>query len=175
MRDGEFRVGLVSAEKITLRRRLSDWLRSGGSQPKLTFDATLDPNAEDVEAVARGLRAYNNQFAGALNERKLGCFARDETGRVVGGAHGHVVWSWLYIERLWVESDLRGAGVGAQVLARIERLALAEGVFRFHVQTTSFQALDFYRKQGYEVYAELEDNPPGFTDYSLKKRIELNP
>ncbi|MEL7311580.1 MAG: GNAT family N-acetyltransferase [Pseudomonadota bacterium] len=165
----------MGAEKITLRRRLSDWLRRGDGKPKLKFAAVLDPSSEDIDAVARGLRAYNNQFAGPLNERKLGCFVRDETDRIVGGAHGHVIWSWLYIERLWVESDLRSRGVGAEVLARLERLALSEGVFRFHVQTTSFQALDFYRKQGYEVYAELEDNPPGFTDYSLKKRIELNP
>ena len=29
--------------------------------------------------------------------------------------------------------------------------------------------------KGYEVFAQLEDSPPGHTDYYLKKRIELNP
>lgn len=164
----------MSAGKITLRRRLSDWLRRDGSKPKLNYSAVLNPDARDIEAVARGLRAHNDPFAGGLDDRKFGCFVRDETGRVVGGAHGHVLWAWLYIDRLWIEESLRGQRVGTEVLARLERIALAEGIFRFHVQTTSFQALDFYRKQGYEVYAQLEDNPPGHTDYSLKKIIELN-
>ncbi|MEM6818226.1 MAG: GNAT family N-acetyltransferase [Pseudomonadota bacterium] len=165
----------MTSKKVSLRRRVSDWLRRGDGLPKLNYDALVDPDPKDVEAVARGLRAYNNRFAGPLNEKQLGCFVRDTSGRVVGGSHGHVLWSWLYIERLWVESDLRSHGVGAQVLARLERLALSEGVHRFHVQTTSFQALDFYIKQGYEVYAQLEDNPPGHTDYSLKKIINLQP
>ena len=82
-------------------------------------------------------------------------------------------WGWLYIERLWVDEALRGQGVGTRVMARMERVALAEGVHRFQVGTTSFQALDFYIKQGYEVFAQLEDHPPGCTDYMLKKVIDL--
>ena len=160
--------------KVTLRRRLSDWFRRDG-RPRIAYLAEKDPSPADVEAVRRGLRAYNHRFAGELGERRYGCFGRDETGRVIGGAHGTVAWSWLYVERLWVEDGYRGQGVGAEILARLERLALSDGIFRFQVETTSFQALDFYLKQGYEVYAQLEDSPPGYTDYSLKKVIDLNP
>lgn len=160
--------------KVSLRRRVSDWFKRDNGQVTLSYIAQFDPADEDIEAVRRGLTAYNEQFTGQVPQQKLACFARNEANRVVGGAHGTVTWGWLYIERLWVDESLRGTGVGGEVLARLERLALADGVFRFHVGTTSFQALDFYLKQGYEVYAQLEDYPPGHTDYSLKKIIELN-
>ena len=49
------------------------------------------------------------------------------------------------------------------------RMALALGVDRGYLETTSFQARPFYEKMGYEVFAELEDQPPGHTCYYLKK------
>ena len=161
--------------KITLRRRVSDWLKREKRNVRLTYNAGNDPQAEDIEAVRRGLTAYNEKYTGDTPRQAIGCFARDESGRIVAGAHGTITWGWLYTERLWVDEPLRGLGVGAEVLARLERVALAQGVHRFHVGTTSFQALDFYLKQGYEVFAQLEDHPPGHTDYQLKKLIELNP
>ncbi|MEM8546963.1 MAG: GNAT family N-acetyltransferase [Pseudomonadota bacterium] len=161
--------------KISLRRRLSDWFNRDDGRVRVNYLAYPNPSEADVEAVRRGLSRYNEKFTSNAPQQRLGCFARDEANRIVAGAHGTITWSWLYIERLWVEEALRGRGVGTEVLARLERLALSEGVFRFHVGTTSFQALDFYLKQGYEVYAQLEDNPPGYTDYSLKKIIDLNP
>lgn len=163
------------SERVTLRRRLSDWLRGERSRASLSYEAGEDPSAEDIAAVQRGLASYNEQFTGDAPQVRLGAFARDEAGRIVAGAHGTITWGWLYVERMWVDESLRGKGVGTEVLARLERAALAQGVFRFRVDTASFQALDFYLKQGYEVFAQLEDSPPGHTDYFLRKRIELNP
>lgn len=162
-------------ERVTLRRRLSDWLRGGRTRASLNYEAGEDPAHDDVAAVQRGLASYNERFTGDAPQVRLGAFARDATGRIVAGAHGTITWSWFYVERLWVDESLRGGGVGTEVLARLEREALARGVYRFRVDTASFQALDFYVKQGYEVFAQLEDSPPGYTDYFLKKTIDLNP
>ena len=161
--------------RVTLRRRLSDWLRGSRTRATLSYEAGEDPSEDEVAAVQRGLASYNEQFTGAAPQVRVGAFARDAAGRIVAGAHGTITWGWLYVERLWVDETLRGQGVGTEVLARLERAALARGVFRFRVDTASFQALDFYIKQGYEVFAQLEDSPPGYTDYFLRKRIELNP
>lgn len=37
-------------------------------------------------------------------------------------------------------------------------------------QIASFQALPFYQKQGYSVFGELPDMPPGHVSYFLKKQ-----
>lgn len=161
-------------ERVTLRRRLSDWLRRPGSKSALRYEAGPEPDPAAVEAVRRGLVAYNEQFTGEIPQTSVAAFVRDNTGRVRGGATGYIGWGWLYVERLWVDEALRGNGVGRELMARIERLALAEGITRFQLGTTSFQALEFYQGIGYEVFAELHDHPPGFTDYFLKKTIDLS-
>ncbi|MEL7296177.1 MAG: GNAT family N-acetyltransferase [Pseudomonadota bacterium] len=161
--------------RVTLKRRLSDWLRRDDGFTRLSYRAGTDPVTAEIGAVSTGLTSYNVQFTENKPEIPVGCFARDESGRIIAGAHGKLSWGWLYTERLWVDEAYRGKGVGTEVLARLERVALAEGIHRFHVGTTSFQALDFYLKQGYEVFAELPDCPPGHTDYQLKKVIDLTP
>lgn len=159
-------------QNLSLKRRLSDWL-SGKRLAKLRFETLEEPPEESCEAVRRGLVEYNENFTGRVKQTPLGVFVRDETGRVRGGATGYLGWGWLYTERLWVEDSLRGKGIGSKLMAHLERLALSHGVYRFQVATTSFQALEFFQKNGYEVFATLEDYPPGHTDYSLKKVIDL--
>lgn len=39
------------------------------------------------------------------------------------------------------------------------------------VETLSFQAIGFYLKSGYQVFAQLDDKPPGHTWYYLKKEL----
>lgn len=60
----------------------------------------------------------------------------------------------------------------------MERAAWEAGVRRARLNTASFQgALEFYRRQGYEVFAELDitaDRAPGareHKDYFLRKAL----
>ncbi len=160
--------------ELTLKRRLSDWLVRRRRRSDLVFEAVEDPDASAVEAVRRGLAAWNDSQIGPTAHVPVGVFVRDPTGRVRGGATGHVGWGWLYVERLWVDEEFRGRHVGTELMMRLERLALDRDVNRFQVGTTSFQALGFYEKMGYEVFAELADHPPGHTDYFLKKYVALS-
>ena len=157
---------------MSLKRRLSDWL-SGGRTSKLQVEAVENPPDDACAAVRRGLVEYNEQFTGKVPQTPVGVFVRDEAGRVRGGATGYLGWGWLYTERIWVEESLRSKGIGSKIMAHLERLALTQGIYRFQTATTSFQALEFFEKNGYEVFATLKDYPPGHTDYSLKKVIDL--
>lgn len=89
--------------------------------------------------------------------------AKNEQGESVGGIHGDMYWDWLYIDTLWVDEKYRGKGVGSQLLDDLERLAISKGVFGGHLETTDFQALEFYKKKGYKVFGELNDKPIGHT------------
>ena len=92
-------------------------------------------------------------------------------GPLIGGMNGGMAWGWLYVSHLWIESRMRGKGLGADLLARGEHLARQYGMYGAHLTTASFQARGFYEKQGYSVFGELEDMPPGETLFYMKKRF----
>ncbi len=138
------------------------------------FDTIVDPAAADLEVLARGIEAYNEAHLGAgavTRDAKFAVFARDGMGQIVGGAYGDLRWDWLMVKMLWVAEAHRGQGIGSQLLARAEAQARARGVGHSHLETTDFQALGFYRKHGYQVFAQLEGKPAGHTWYYLKKDL----
>jgi hypothetical protein len=60
---------------------------------------------------------------------------------VQGGILGAIKWGWLH----------------------------REGITHYHLETTRFQALPFYQKQGYAVFGQLPDRPPGHISYFQNK------
>lgn len=96
-------------------------------------------------------------------------FAYGPDRQPVGGLFGEVGRGWLHIDILWVNESRRHRGLGGKLLGRAEAEALAVGVDRGYLETTSFQARPFYEKLGYEVFAQLEDQPPGHTCHYLKR------
>lgn len=136
----------------------------------LTFDTTTAPTEADVSTVRNALRAFNRQHFAALPERQLAAFSRTHDGRIVGGASGEIKWGWLHIDLLWVDEQWRGQGVGTRLLRDMEDTADRFAVTGYHLSTTSFQALDFYRRCGYTIWGELPGFPPGHINYALYKR-----
>jgi len=70
-----------------------------------------------------------------------------------------------------VDERLRGRGYGRELLAAAEQEAVRHGCRAAHLDTMSFQALPFYLKQGYTVFGELHDWPPGHARYFLQKSL----
>ena len=116
------------------------------------------------------LREYNTSRAGSFTRHPVAVFARIDDDDFIGAISGEVFWGWLYIDLLWVHEDWRKQGVGSELMRHIEERGDDFDVIGYHLGTTSFQALDFYRKCGYEVWGQLENFPPGFRSYSLYKR-----
>ncbi len=96
----------------------------------------------------------------------------DDNGNIIAGCVAIMnCWNVAYIDTLWVDSKYRGKGLGARLLAEIEKTAKAKGGYLVHLDTFDFQAKEFYEKQGYEVFGVLEDCPKGHCRYYLKKVI----
>ncbi|OXX74824.1 GNAT family N-acetyltransferase, partial [Vibrio sp. V19_P1S1T109] len=72
-----------------------------------------------------------------------------------------------------VSDSVRSNGLGSKLLQQLENYALSKGVTNYRLETTSFQALDFYKKQGYVLFGQLPDMPPTFTSYFLKKQTGI--
>ena len=47
----------------------------------------------------------------------------------------------------------------------------ATGLFAATLETHSFQARPFYEKYGYQVFATLDDWPPGHAKYFMRKQL----
>jgi GNAT superfamily N-acetyltransferase len=72
---------------------------------------------------------------------------------------------------LWVKEEHRGQGHGQRLLALAEQEARQRGAKGAYLDTFSFQAPDFYRKKGYEVFGVMQDFPEGHQRYYFRKQL----
>ena len=121
--------------------------------------------------IGGGISAFNKEKAGEDNARNF-CFVLEGTNEeVLGGVIGATYWEWGYINLMWIQDDYRGQGYGARLLAKAEDLARERGAQYVYLDTFSFQAPDFYKKYGYEVFGELDNFPAGHQRYFLWKTL----
>jgi ribosomal protein S18 acetylase RimI-like enzyme len=137
----------------------------------LTITLEASPEAADVAVLSEGLSQHSLSQAFPYHHQPLAIFIRNPQGEIVGGLSGAMVWGWLHISLFWLAAELRGKGLGRRLIEMAEAEALARGCRYAHLDTFSFQALGFYQKLGYEVFAELEDYPENARRYYLKKPL----
>ncbi|WP_189042215.1 GNAT family N-acetyltransferase [Aliidongia dinghuensis] len=132
---------------------------------------TDDPAPGDREAIARGLVCYNTEAAGPSGSRLLAVLIQDETGATIGGLWGRTGYDWLYVELLHLPRQLRGTGVGRELMGYAEAEARARGCRGIWLDTFSFQARGFYEKLGFTLFGQIDDHPPGHQRFFLQKRL----
>ena len=97
---------------------------------------------------------------------------REEDGQLIALLHAQQVLENIHIKALVVDKEHQKKGLGASLLAELEEKAVEAGVTSITLSTKSYQARDFYIKQGYEIYASLSDVPQkGVTKYHFIKRV----
>ena len=118
---------------------------------------------------------YETSFGAASLEElepKDYYLTREEEGRLIALLHAQQVLENIHIKALVVDKEHQKKGLGASLLAELEEKAGAAGVSSITLSTKSYQAKDFYLKQGYEIYASLSDVPQkGVTKYHFIKRL----
>ncbi|WP_062513054.1 GNAT family N-acetyltransferase [Halobacillus sp. KGW1] len=97
---------------------------------------------------------------------------KEDDDTIVGGITANMFWHHMHIEFFWVEETLRGKGYGSALLEKMEAAAREKGCRFIHLDTFSFQAPDFYKRHGFEVFGTLEDHPEGFAQYYMIKRFD---
>ena len=98
---------------------------------------------------------------------------REEEGRLIALLHAQQVLENIHIKALVVGKEHQKKGLGASLLVELEKKAEKVGVSSITLSTKSYQAKDFYVKQGYEIYASLEDVPQkGATKYHFIKWLK---
>ncbi|WP_041366631.1 GNAT family N-acetyltransferase [Methylophaga frappieri] len=132
-----------------------------------------EPSEEDFEVLKNGLNGFNEVHSGPLLNEKVSSFVKNDKNETVGGILGEINWGWLHIKGLWVSESVRSKGLGAGLLSKLETYAKSKGITNIRLETTSFQALGFYEKQGYVLFGQLPDMPPTYTSYFLMKQTRI--
>lgn len=129
------------------------------------------PEVSAWEIIGRSLDRYNQQQAGESGFQRLCFVLQGPRQEVVGGVLGELYWNWLHVDLLWIKDELRGSGYGHRLLMRLEEEGRQRGARSVFLDTFSFQAPEFYKKYGYEVFGVLPDFPPGHQRYFLTKQL----
>jgi GNAT superfamily N-acetyltransferase len=142
------------------------------SEDRPIFVLTDAPSAGDESVIRDGLSAYNFEKAGYRDQRPLAILVSDpETGDVVGGLLGGTSFGLLRIDRFFLPGSLRKQGLGTRIIDAAEEEGRRRGCTRALLTTLSFQAPDFYKRQGWEVLAELEGVPPAPSRFLMTKKL----
>lgn len=129
------------------------------------------PELEAVAAIQRGLHSFNQEMGGPYDREPVTVLARDENEVVKGGLLGLTYWNWLFIDWLWLSREMRGKGLGTELLGRAEALARGRGCTDAYTDTFSFQAPHFWERNGWQEAGRLDGMPPGHSRIWYRKKL----
>lgn len=165
----------VHSQKAFVQIRASKPTRKGFEQNHMDEEydiiAVEKPDDSVWDVVGWGLHNYNVRLAGDPQSQQLCFVLRRQKEEIVGGLIGKIHWEWLYIDLLFVKEELRGCGYGHRLLEIAENEARQRGAKHVYLDTFSFQAPEFYKQHGYQVFGELKDFPTGHQRYFLAKHL----
>jgi GNAT superfamily N-acetyltransferase len=121
--------------------------------------------------IGQGIADYNKLQAGDDRGKNLCFVLKGLNQEIVGGVIGATYWDWLFINLMWIKEELRGRGYGHRLLTLAEDEARQRGAKNAYLDTFSFQAPDFYKRHGYQIFGQLQDFPAGHQRFFLTKQL----
>ena len=115
--------------------------------------------SQKVQEIGNLIRSYNRSKREAAESEPLNLYVEDDSGELLAGLVAETFGNWLEIEYLFVKEDLRGQGIGSQLLQQAEIEAKKRNCRYVFVNTYQFQAPAFYQKHGYKEVFRLQDYP----------------
>lgn len=101
--------------------------------------------------------------------------ARDHRNRLAGGLTAATSYGWLLVKTLWVAEKHRRQGLGRSLMKSAEDKARGFGCHSVWLDTSNPDAMNFYRKLGYEVFGQLSNSasqpPAGHRRWFMKKPL----
>ncbi len=107
-----------------------------------------EPPSAGADLIWEGLKEHNRRVADRPEPKPFALVVR-EGGVVRGGIKARVHWDVLFVDEVWLDDGLRGQGLGAKLMAEIERLGAERGAIKAILDTNDWQAPGFYAKLGY--------------------------
>ena len=115
--------------------------------------------SQKSQVIGNLIRSYNRSKREVAESEPLNLYVEDDSGELLAGLVAETFGNWLEIEYLFVKEDLRGQGIGSQLLQQAESEAKKRNCRFAFVNTYQFQAPAFYQKYGYKEVFVLKDYP----------------
>ena len=115
--------------------------------------------SQKAQKIGELIRSYNRSKREKAESEPLNLYIEDEQGQLMAGLVAETFGNWLEIEYLFVKEDLRGQGIGSQLLQQAESEAKKRNCRFAFVNTYQFQAPAFYQKYGYKEVFTMKDYP----------------
>jgi len=124
----------------------------------------------DEHAVDNGVEIQSSARIGFIaldGEKFIGCASG------LAYKNGIEYSGWFYLTDLFVEKEYRLQGIGSKLLKVLEEKLLQYGINKIWTWTAGYEGSEFYKRQGYEVFAEMENwYSSGDSRIGLRKEIK---
>ena len=129
---------------------------------------------EEGEIVLNGINTYNDSQTERILEKvheNIKLVAKNDANEIIGGIFGYIgYYAGFKIDILWMREDTRRLGLGTKLLKEAENRAKKLGATIAILDTFSFQAEDFYLKNGYKVFGRISDYPKENQEFVFLKK-----
>jgi GNAT superfamily N-acetyltransferase len=116
---------------------------------------------------------YNFKKKHQINDDVIGRFdmaALDEE-KCIGGIQCEHYENILYINRLVVDTNYKNRAIGSHLINEAIQYAIKNNLKFIELGTVEFQARPFYEKFGFKVVHTRNNNPKGYKNYSMIKKL----
>lgn len=137
---------------------------------QLQMTDVIDDQTKKI--IGEGLDDFNVGIAGVQDRQALAIVVKDpETGKVLGGMIGRSSLGLLFVELFYLPQQLRGSGLGSEILRQFEQEGIRRGCTSAVLFTLSFQAPDFYARHGWQRFGEIPCLPAGSSRVFMSKLL----
>ncbi len=119
-----------------------------------------DISAAELAIMQAGFEQHQVEHGVPVETAKRYTAAAMAGTHFIGCASGLRYHEWLYLTDLWLDTPYRKQGLGKALLENLESQAIKEGIKQIYTWTAGYEAPGFYKRQGYNIFCELENYYP---------------
>ena len=129
------------------------------------------PTQANNDVIRDGVFKSHEKIIGE-RDKPFSIFLRDDSEKILGGIQAYLDTQSVYIDLIWVETNLRKQGYGKKLLEAAEQEGIKNGCIFSTLDTWDFQAEEFYLKNGYGRLGEIKNYWFNHSRIFLRKNLK---